>query len=72
MINVQPVVSFVKYLQLIIFAAATLYFVKKLFIQFFFKLLIAIIIYTFCNWFKKQGWHKAFAGYFVNTEISEA
>ena len=54
MINVQPVVSFVKYLQLIIFSAAILYFGKKLFIPLFFGLLIAIIIYSFAIGLKNR------------------
>lgn len=61
MINKQPITSFIKYLQLVIFSAAILYFGKTLFVPLCFGLLIAIIMYPVCKWFEKHGWRKSLA-----------
>ena len=49
-INTQPIPSFLKYLQVILFSAVILYFGKALFIPLFFELLFAIVMYPICKW----------------------
>ena len=53
------------------FCDSYIVFWKKVVFSVVFRLTDAIIICPFCNWFKKQAWRKAFACYYVDTEISE-
>lgn len=53
--------SFSKYLQVILLSAVILYFGKTLFIPLFFGLLIAMVMYPICKWFEKHGWGKVLA-----------
>jgi len=59
--NTATIPSFLKYLQVIFFSAAILYFGKMLFIPLFFGLLIAMVMYPICKWFEKHGWSKSLA-----------
>ncbi len=59
--NTQPVSSALKYLQIIFFSAAILYFGKTLFIPMFFGLLIAIVMHPVSKWFEAHGWTKTLA-----------
>lgn len=60
-INTQTNLSVLKYLQLVFFFAAILYFGKTLFVPLFFGLLIALIMYPVCKWLEVHGWSKVFA-----------
>jgi predicted PurR-regulated permease PerM len=51
-----PILSFLKYLQVILFTATLLYLGKTLFIPLFFGLLIAIVMYPVCKWLERHGW----------------
>ncbi len=51
----------VKYLQLIFFASAILYFGSTLFIPMLYGLLIAIVLYPVCQWLETHGWPRSLA-----------
>ena len=51
----------IKYLELIIFSSAVLYFGRTLFIPLFFGLLIAMIMHPICRWLENHKWHKTLA-----------
>lgn len=59
--NTQTISTLIKYLQIIVFVSAILYFGKILFIPLFFGLLIAIVMYPICRWFEIHGWNKSLA-----------
>ncbi len=59
--NTQTIPSVLKYLQVIVFSSAILYFGKTLFIPLFFGLLIAIVMYPICKWLEGHRWTKALA-----------
>jgi len=59
--NTQTISTLIKYLQIIVFVTAILYFGKILFIPLFFGLLIAIVMYPICRWFEIHGWNKSLA-----------
>lgn len=59
--KIAPLQSVLKYLQVIFFSAAILYFGKTLLIPLFFGLLIAMIMYPICKWLENHGWQKVFA-----------
>jgi len=47
-----------RYLQLVFFAAAILYFGRMLFIPLFFGLLIAMVMFPVCRWLEQKGWSR--------------
>ena len=53
--------SYLKLLQIVFFTVAVLYFGKALFIPLSFALLIALILYPFCNWLEKHKWNRSIA-----------
>jgi predicted PurR-regulated permease PerM len=57
----QPVLTVLKYLQIVLFSAAILYFGKTLFVPLFLGLLISIVMYPACRWLEKHGWSRSFA-----------
>lgn len=59
--NTQTIPSVLKYLQVIVFSSAILYFGKTLFIPLFFGLLIAIVMYPICKWLEGHRWTRALA-----------
>jgi predicted PurR-regulated permease PerM len=59
--NSRSFQTLLKYLQLIVFASALLYFGKILFIPLCFGLLVAIIMLPICRWFEIRGCGKSLA-----------
>ena len=59
--NTRSYLAPLKYLQVIFFVSAMLYFGKRLFVPLFFGLLIAMVMYPICNWFEIHGWNKSLA-----------
>ena len=57
----SPISSVLKYLQVIAFSAAILYFGKTLLIPLFFGLLIALVMYPICKWLENHRWNKLLA-----------
>ncbi|MEB8330708.1 AI-2E family transporter [Flavobacteriaceae bacterium KMM 6897] len=53
--------SYLKYLQVLFFTVLILYFGQSLFIPLSFSLLIALILYPFCNMLEKKKWPKSLA-----------
>jgi predicted PurR-regulated permease PerM len=53
--------SYLKMLQIVFFTVAVMYFGKALFIPLSFSLLIALILYPFCNWLEKHKWPRSIA-----------
>jgi predicted PurR-regulated permease PerM len=50
-----------KYLQLVFFASAILYFGSTLFVPICYGLLIAIVLYPICRWLEQKGWPRSLA-----------
>jgi predicted PurR-regulated permease PerM len=59
--NTRSYLAPLKYLQVIFFVSAMLYFGKMLFVPLFFGLLIAMVMYPICRWFEIRGWNKSLA-----------
>lgn len=61
MVNTSVTISAIRYLQIIFFASAILYFGSELLIPILYGVFIAIVLYPFCKKLEQHGWPRSLA-----------